>query len=773
MAKQFKDPFASIRATQEKELKKIQEKKQAKPSKTASLDFTDNIYQQKRVSTLVPLKQSAVAARKAELAKTNPAALYSPEMAKYANTSQSASPLKRLPAAGGIGLFEGTMDLADKMNTLNYLPQAPLSTEQTESIKKKGFLRDTPTEEIVKKSFKASKPAGAYSKQVDTLPYDDAALEGLKKGAGLQGTLAENILYGIGKETPAIIASYGTVGAATKIPAIGKALMGAGKWTETGRRGVAAGALYTPIANENPEAKDYLENMALFGLGDVAFMGAAHGLGKGVDLLKGIPKRKANALMPEESPETVLDDLLGSEPSNTAKPEAIDGEYSMTFNRKPLALQGGVTPEPQSNIPNWEYWKPPRMQANEQLALPSGGEQLSLPAGVNWERGTGFPKEGHWFVDQYGVTRSEPGTPLALAEGRTGQGSRFIRQDESVIPRSDIGDPEYLAGLEKQYGDMINAEVANMKSELGGVENVPGRNIRVSANPAWYREFWQKHLRAPREGEYRDLAINNLMEGNVETGEPASEEFLSVLSELSRGQKLPEEWHGLQKSIRQLENDTREAVTRGPAVMDEEAYLSVNGAGRQGIGESAMHKNIGYGRPREELIKNQSLKDQELLAKREQLRQEYRDKVRAGELRPPTVTEQRILTANGHPDNPSVQAARRLLAKQGVDWQSAKVPGNAADSSNETRALLTDMQAEQAKVEPYGLTRDLSRLSEVENQARTGMVDRADFEQYGGVRFKRELPETNQEEINAFVEEAFKNKQGPVHAVFAAIRAGE
>ena len=51
------------------------------------------------------------------------------------------------------------------------------------------------------------------------------------------------------------------------------------------------------------------------------------------------------------------------------------------------------------------------------------------------------------------------------------------------------------------------------------------------------------------------MAINNLIEGNKYTGEPASEEFLAILSELSRGQKLPEEWHGLQNSLRQIGND--------------------------------------------------------------------------------------------------------------------------------------------------------------------------------------------------------------------------
>ena len=209
--------------------------------------------------------------------------------------------------------------------------------------------------------------------------------------------------------------------------------------------------------------------------------------------------------------------------------------------------------------------------APEQLALPPGEQRLALPGGAqkalppgqDFAFSEGYPVEGYWFVDPYGVARGEPGMPLALPEGKTGQGSRFVRQDEGQIPRSDIGDPEYLAGLEKQYNDLVNAEVAGMKNELGGVETIgqnpyemqPGMFLndgykRVSLNPSWYRDFWQKNSRAPREGELRDLAIKNLMEGNPETGEPANAEFLAIMSELSRGQKLPEEWHGLQRGIR-------------------------------------------------------------------------------------------------------------------------------------------------------------------------------------------------------------------------------
>ena len=90
--------------------------------------------------------------------------------------------------------------------------------------------------------------------------------------------------------------------------------------------------------------------------------------------------------------------------------------------------------------------------APEQLALPGGerrlalpgGAQKALPPGQDFAFSEGYPVEGHWFVDPYGVARGEPGMPLALPEGKTGQGSRFGGYDEGQIPRSDIGDPEYL-----------------------------------------------------------------------------------------------------------------------------------------------------------------------------------------------------------------------------------------------------------------------------------------------------------------------------------------
>jgi hypothetical protein len=115
-----------------------------------------------------------------------------------------------------------------------------------------------------------------------------------------------------------------------------------------------------------------------------------------------------------------------------------------------------------------------------------------------------------------------------------------------------------------------------------------------------------------------------------------------------------------------LEEKSGKDVVTAPKVIDEEAYLTQHGASRQDIGECALHKNIPYGNIRKRLIEYQAKKDGELITKREVLREAYRAKVSAGEIRPPTRTERLIAIANGHPDNEAVQAARRLLIKYGI-----------------------------------------------------------------------------------------------------------
>jgi len=102
--------------------------------------------------------------------------------------------------------------------------------------------------------------------------------------------------------------------------------------------------------------------------------------------------------------------------------------------------------------------------------------------------------------------------------------------------------------------------------------------------------------------------------------------------------------------------------------MDEEQYLSSNGASRQSIGEAALHKNRGRlsDKSWRRIVKAQLIKDVALLAKTEALREEYLKKIADGTVRPPSRIEKLIMTASGHKDNAATKAARRILAKKGI-----------------------------------------------------------------------------------------------------------
>ena len=220
--------------------------------------------------------------------------------------------------------------------------------------------------------------------------------------------------------------------------------------------------------------------------------------------------------------------------------------------RQPLALPAGNRPlaltgkQPlmlsEGKIPNWDYYQPTRFQ--------------STPDGkiIDMEQGS-FPLAKVEGVDY---------TPNTALNGR----QRIAQDVDQTIPRSDIGDPQYIASLEKSYNQMVADEVALLKEGTGSkptqgglafdVEgNVINRYGRTSNNAEWYQNFWKKNGRKPNAGELRDIAIRNLLEGDQFTGRGANDEFNAILSELSRGQELPVEWHGLQKSIRDI-GDTPE-----------------------------------------------------------------------------------------------------------------------------------------------------------------------------------------------------------------------
>ena len=58
--------------------------------------------------------------------------------------------------------------------------------------------------------------------------------------------------------------------------------------------------------------------------------------------------------------------------------------------------------------------------------------------------------------------------------------------------------------------------------------------------------------------------------------------------------------------------------------------------------------------------------------KRRQAIREYNALLASGEIQAPSKLQRLLATANGHPDNTSTQAARRLLRKRGIDWKTGE-----------------------------------------------------------------------------------------------------
>lgn len=58
--------------------------------------------------------------------------------------------------------------------------------------------------------------------------------------------------------------------------------------------------------------------------------------------------------------------------------------------------------------------------------------------------------------------------------------------------------------------------------------------------------------------------------------------------------------------------------------------------------------------------------------KREAARAEYKALVDSGKVRPPTELEKRLKVAQGRSENAAVKAARRVLARRGIDWRTGK-----------------------------------------------------------------------------------------------------
>ena len=119
-------------------------------------------------------------------------------------------------------------------------------------------------------------------------------------------------------------------------------------------------------------------------------------------------------------------------------------------------------------------------------------------------------------------------------------------------------------------------------------------------------------------------------------------------------------------------NSVAEQPPSAPRVLTEEEYLNEHGAVFMSGADVALHRTPGgFAKGQRERYMDRVQTDMAANdQRREELRHEYQQLVQSGQIRPPTRTESLVKAAHGHEDNESTQAARRLLEKRGIDWQT-------------------------------------------------------------------------------------------------------
>ena len=111
-------------------------------------------------------------------------------------------------------------------------------------------------------------------------------------------------------------------------------------------------------------------------------------------------------------------------------------------------------------------------------------------------------------------------------------------------------------------------------------------------------------------------------------------------------------------------------------VMDEKEYLASKGLADPMSGwcldKLRGNRQLRTERGRKRFMKEAEQAESEYQARRNEAKAEYARMLESGEARPSTWLERSLSAAHGHPDNESTQAARRMLAKRGYDWETGE-----------------------------------------------------------------------------------------------------
>ena len=281
------------------------------------------------------------------------------------------------------------------------------------------------------------------------------------------------------------------------------------------------------------------------------------------------------------------------------------------------------------------------------------------------QKEAGNYKKGHIKVDGMNITIEQP--KGSIRRGKDASGKEWESEMHNTYG--------YIRGTEGVDGDHIDIFLSDNPNE-GNVFVVDQVNKDGS-----FDEHKVMYGFADKESA-RKAYLSNYEDGWQGLGnitEVSKEEFKKWIGSSKRKTKPFAEYKGIIKSNKSVSS---------PVAMSEDEYLTSKGL--NGNMTDYMLDKLRI--PHSETARQQKQREKEAARVRadfdnqkEEARKEYRQKIAKGELREPTKQEAKereiaklIKTANGHEDNPSVQAARRLLAKRGVDWRTDK--GDTSDN---------------------------------------------------------------------------------------------
>lgn len=111
-----------------------------------------------------------------------------------------------------------------------------------------------------------------------------------------------------------------------------------------------------------------------------------------------------------------------------------------------------------------------------------------------------------------------------------------------------------------------------------------------------------------------------------------------------------------------------------PQIIDFETFATRHGASRLDYCEDGAVSPAGH-MPKSNWrrqMRTLAERNAELAKRRSEAREEYQRLVAEGKVRPPSHIERLLEAANGHEDKAQTHAARRALAKRGIDWRAER-----------------------------------------------------------------------------------------------------